>query len=105
MFVSSRIVKTLAATFIGAAFALCTGVVQAQISEHRRRSRRPSAHRGRGDLLRGPAQRGGRPDAEWRSCSLVARRFSAFLDARRFAVSPAAVMAQTARGIAIWDPR
>jgi hypothetical protein len=48
---------------------------------------------------------GAATDAEWRSCTLVARRFSAFLEARRRAVSPAAVMAPTARGIAIWDPR
>ena len=48
---------------------------------------------------------GAATDADWRSCALIARRFSAFLAGRRLAVSPAAVMAQTARGIAIWDPR
>ena len=48
---------------------------------------------------------GAATDADWRSCALIARRFSAFLAERRLAVSPAAVMVQTARGIAIWDPR
>jgi len=49
---------------------------------------------------------GGTPgDAELRACALLSLRFTAFIDQRRLAVSPAAVMAQTARGIAIWDPR
>jgi len=48
---------------------------------------------------------GAATDAEWRGCAAIARRFIAFMETRRFALSPAAVMAQTAHGIAIWDPR
>jgi hypothetical protein len=190
MFVSSRIAKTLAATFIGAAVILCTGaaggVAQAQISGSTGgnlvdaelieeegiffevpsnpvivssdeiadavddgtsntimyalaldglRGARITADVTTTDAAGGPhttriiailiglfaprapglsdyaldacrlSDGGAATDAEWRSCALITRRFSAFMAGRRLAVSPAAVMAQTARGIAIWDPR
>jgi hypothetical protein len=49
---------------------------------------------------------GGAPsDAELRACAFVSHTFRAFMQERRLAVSPRAVMAQTADGIAIWEPR
>ena len=49
---------------------------------------------------------GGAPrDAELRACAFVSQTFRAFMQERRLAVSPRAVMAQTTDGIAIWEPR
>ena len=49
---------------------------------------------------------GGAPgDAELRACAFVSHTFRAFVQGRRLAVSPRAVMAQTPAGIAIWEPR
>jgi hypothetical protein len=49
---------------------------------------------------------GGPPDrAGLRACSAVGRAFRALVQARRVAVSPDALMLQTPRGIAIWNPR
>jgi len=44
-------------------------------------------------------------DAALRVCAFVSQRFRAFMQERRLAVSPRAVMAQTPDGIAIWVPR